>query len=392
MSWFGLLQNKRDDTKSLVQDHGDASSPTEWEVLSEVEGRAETPADDADDGSVSEDETLTVIEAEDDMKIQIEALRKQMAVSLREKQSLEERLRQLDGSAETLKAKSNRAAAGVQAELNEAHQEVRRHQSEVDAVKQKMARIQEEMKVVAEESHQAQVRARLEMKGTRLVLEEKSQQATKAELNVLLSREELDAAKKQIDKLVPETKSLKENLAQAQELNGVLEEQSRCLEKEIRLLKKESSRMTIQNSQVLTILGVRTLEHEEAHAFATRSDLASDAEVIKMLEELNAEIFETAAYMADSFTFSLKPTKTDEVREAYSRAHKMLGSAMVLSLTSVRHDEDPLIVQIACQACMVECCRRIIASWCFDGSKAEEVLPDLYSRIRNTGKSEVLSN
>jgi hypothetical protein len=394
MSWFGILQNSRDAKESLVPDGGDASSPTEWELLSQGEvgeREMEIPTDDTGDGSVSDDETLTVIEAEEDMRTQVDALRKQLGVSLGEKQSIEARLRQQDNAVDALKEKSNRIAARMQAELNEAHQDVQKHQSAMDGNKQKLEKMQEEMKAVAEESHQAQVRARLEMKGTRLMLEEKTQQMTKAERNNEILREELGAAKEQIDQLVPETRSLKENLAQTQESNVVLEEQSRSLKKEILLLREESSRLAMQNSQVLAMLGVRTLEREEAHAFAAKPDLVSDAVVLKMLEELNAEIFETAAYMADSFTFSIKQTKTDDMRDAYSRATKMLGSAMVLSLTSVRHDDDPLIVQIACQACMVECCRRIISSWCFDGSKAEEALPDIYSRIRKTGKSEVSS-
>jgi len=175
---------------------------------------------------------------------------------------------------------------------------------------------------------------------------------------------------------------LKETLVRSQELNDVLEEQLRGLKNENQVLKDESQRITAQNSQVLAMLGVRSLERGEAHAFATKPDLVSDTEVVKMLEKLNAEIFEAAAYMADSFVFARKSTKTDEVKEAYSRTSKMVGSKMVLCLTSVQHGEDPLIVQIACQACMVECSRRIISSWCFDGSTTEDVLPDLYGRIR----------
>jgi hypothetical protein len=203
-------------------------------------------------------------------------------------------------------------------------------------------------------------------------------------------REELDAAKAQIDTL--ETERWEGNAARAQELTEALEEQSRSVKKEMRLLKDESDRLATQNSQVLAMLGVRTLERGAVHAFATKPDLVSDAQVVKMLETLNSEIFEAAAYMADSFTFAPEPAKTNEVREACSRATKMLGPTMVLNLTSVRHDEDPLVVQVACQACMVECCRRIIASWCFDGSKAEDALPDLYSRIRKAGKSGVSVN
>jgi len=106
-----------------------------------------------------------------------------------------------------------------------------------------------------------------------------------------------------------------------------------------------------------------------------------------MLETVNSEIFEAAAYIADSFAFDSKSLDTNEVKEACTRTSKILGPVMVQNLTSMRHDEDPVVVQIACQACMVECSRRIIASWCFDGSKVEQFLPELYIRIRKTGRS-----
>jgi hypothetical protein len=150
-------------------------------------------------------------------------------------------------------------------------------------------------------------------------------------------------------------------------------------------------RITAHNARVLAMLGVRSLERGDVHAFATKPDLVSDTQVAKMLKELNAEIFEASVYMAYYFTFAAKPAKTDEMREVCSRVTKMLGSTMVLGLASVRHDEDPMIIQIAFQACMIEWSRRTIGSWCFDGSKAEEVLRDLYTRIRKAGQSGFIS-
>jgi hypothetical protein len=385
MSWFraGRLQNKTDTWESLIQEDRDAGSPIEWEVLSQGDRAQEVEIPGGEeDGSVSEDESLTIIEGEDDMENQVKALQKHLVVAQREKQSLEERLRQRENAAEGFKETSNRIAARLRSELNEAHQEIEKSKREMDTVERKMSSLRDEMKALTEEAHQAQVRARLEVKGTRLALDEKSQQMTKSERDNEELAFELKLARERIDKLTPETKSLKETLTRKQELNDVLEEQLHSLKTEVQLLKDESSRVTAQNSQVLAMLGVRSLERGETDAFTTTPDLVSDAEVVKTLEQLNAEIFEASAYMADSFVFALKPASTDEVREAFSRTSKMLGSKMVLSLTSVRHDEDPLIVQIACQACMVECSRRIIASWCFDGSKTEDVLPDLYGRIR----------
>jgi len=324
------------------------STPPEWEVLSQEnrvqESEISSPTSSrAEDQSFDEDEAMTIVDREDEIKLQLEELRNQLEESEKEKQSLEEQFRQQHSVVELLKEESKRVVACMEIEI----------------------------KTLSEELHQAtEVRTQLE-----------TERYHDAGL-----REELEAAKGQIDTLVPETESLKEQVRRLHELNeldGELREQSGCLKKEIQLLKDESRRLTTQHSQALATLGVHTLERGDTYAFVTKPDLVSDLEVVKMLQELNTEIFETAAYMADSFTYGRKAAMADEVRKADTRAIRMLGSTMALNLVSVRHDEDPLIIQIACQACMVECCRRIISSWGFDGSDVEDVLPDLYNKIRD---------
>jgi hypothetical protein len=271
-------------------------------------------------------------------------------------------------------------------ELDEAYQEARKSQKKVDAITKEMAKVKDEMRSVADEAHQAQIQARLEMKGRRTALEEKSQKLTKAERENDTLKEEIKAAREELAKLMAQIGSLKSDLARSQERNEMLKEQSRSLEKGSLLLKTESSRIRTQNSQILAMLGFRSFEQTGSDALASKPDLVSDAEVAKMLEALNSEIFEAAAYIADSFEFDPKPFNTTEVKEACARTNKMLGPMMVQNLTSIRHDEDPVIVQITCQACMIECSRRIISSWCFDGSKAEQFLPELYGRIRTAGR------
>jgi hypothetical protein len=352
----------------------------------EVEVSGTTTTSEAGDGSGGEDETLVIVEGEDELKNQIKGLRKQLAESQRKTQSLEEKLLQRNSAMEVLKEESDGVLSCTQAELYEARQKVQKYEGEVVTAEQELARMRAEMKTIAEELHQGEACIRLEMEGTKLRLEEKTQQMTRIEGENATMRAGLDVAKEQIDQLVPETKNLKQNLALSHELNGTLEEQLDSLKKEVLVLKDELERVTTHNSQTLASLGIRTLERGEAHAFVTKSDLVSEAEVMKMLRELNGEIFEAGAYMADSFTFSPNPAMTNEVKGAYTKVTQWLGPTMALSLLSVRHDEDPLIVQIACQTCMVESCKRIMSSWCFDGSKAEAVLPDLYSRIQNTGK------
>jgi len=353
MAWFSLLQS-RQEAKEQPQpqplpappwaqalDRRHASSPTDWEVLSQGEDsdRAREVEVTTTEQEATSEETLTIIEGEDDTRNQIEALRKELEVTQREKEVLEEQLRQLEKDMGILKETSNKVVTRMRAELDEARLEVLRSKGEVERAGAQIMKLKDEMKVVAEESHQAQVRARLEVKGTRSLLEEKLQQMTKAERDKERLANELEKAKERINKLAPAAEGLTDGLGQVLELNDMLK-----MKEEIQLMKDETRHITAQNARVLTMLGVRSLERGDVHAFATKPDLVSDTQVVKMLKELNAEIFEVSVYMAYYFTFAAKPAKTDEMREACSRVTKMLGSTMVLCLASVKHDEDPMIV------------------------------------------------
>lgn len=390
MPWFTYTQNKWDTGEALDQNIQDPSSSTEWEVLNPADNKARgaerTNEGAGDVGSLSDDETLTIIEGEDELQKQIVALKAQIQGSNQENQSLEERLRREQKALEALKEKSKQAAARIGSELDEAHQEAQKNRKSVDAITKEMATMKDEMRSVADEAHQAQIRARLEMKGTKTVLEEKSQKLAKAERDNGTLREDIMRAREEHAKLMEQIGDLQEELARSQEHNEMLKEQSRTLERGNLLLQTESSRIRAQNSQILAMLGLRSLEQPGSDSLAARQDLVSDAEVAKMLETLNSEIFEAAAYIADSFEFDPEPFHTSEFKEACTRVNKILGPTMMQNLTSIRHDEDPLIVQIACQASMVDSMRRIIASWCFDGSKVEQFLPELYGKIRAAGE------
>lgn len=398
MSWFGYLQNKRDDTIQHI-----SSSPTEWEVLSQVGDKSRVTGITSESGSdagtgsalASDEETLTVIEDEDELKSQIRTLKKQTGASQREKSSLEEQLRAKGNDLKLLKEKSNRAVTRVRAELEEVRKELEKKKGETVLMEQEMVtmvqeaeRLKNDTRVAAEESHRTYLHMQLEAKGTRALLEEKEKSIAGHECEKERLRAEAKAANEYAAKLTATTSSLKDSLGRDGERIQNLIEQSRSLEKSNGLLAEESIRVKAQNSQVLAMLGVCSLEQLEG--VTTKADLISDTESMKILKRLNDEIFETAAYMADSFTFKAQSTDADDIKEgAFSGVKKVLGPTMVQNLSSIRHDEDPLLVQIACQASMVECCRRIVTSWSLDGSKAEQFIPELYNRIRKSGKSSI---
>jgi hypothetical protein len=245
-------------------------------------------------------------------------------------------LKKLEKDMEIMKETSNKVVEKTRAELDEARLELFRSKGEVEKAGVEVTKMNDHVKAVTEESHPAQVCARLEVKATRLLLEEKMR---KTEQDKERLADKLQVAKERINKLAPAAEGLTDGLGQVLELNDMLK-----IKEEIQLMKDETRHITAQNARVLTMLGVRSLERGDVHAFATKPDLVSDTQVVKMLKELNAEIFEVSVYMAYYFTFAAKPAKTDEMREACSRVTKMLGSTMVLCLASVEHDEDPMIV------------------------------------------------
>lgn len=191
-------------------------------------------------------------------------------------------------------------------------------------------------------------------------------------------RRELDESQKQLE--------------QCQHQNRALEERLYRREKDIQAAQDASKRMELQHSQTCDLLEARTLELKGAQSFLTTADTLSGAEVLSMVEELNGEILQTAAFMADSFDFrELKTCPGDGRTIAHTRTKEVLGSTMLDLLRSIRHSEDPLVVQIALQASMTGFARWIITIWHVAVSNNQGLLADIHSQMRGSGKCSPFS-
>ena len=112
-------------------------------------------------------------------------------------------------------------------------------------------------------------------------------------------REELNAAKGYNDKLVTKTRSLKDDMIRSQELNEVLGEQPRILKRDIQLLKGAELSGAYH-------VGGPYARARRYTCICNQSGLGIGRGVVKMLEELSSEIFETGPYIvADSFIFQI---------------------------------------------------------------------------------------
>jgi len=114
-----------------------------------------------------------------------------------------------------------------------------------------------------------------------------------------------------------------------------------------------------------------------------------------MVEGLNSEIMQIAAFMAESFVSEEKMMKrgitaseeeSDELKDARGQATEVLGTNMVDLLRTFQHQDDPILLQIAFQACMCAYTHWIISSWNFEDPEIEHVLSEIFARVREAGK------
>ena len=82
-----------------------------------------------------------------------------------------------------------------------------------------------------------------------------------------------------------------------------LQEELRLKEQEIKALQTASHHKEATNSQVAALLETHTSELEDSQTFLTKADTFSLADLILMVEGLNTDILETAAYITDTFNF-----------------------------------------------------------------------------------------
>ncbi|KAK0471589.1 hypothetical protein IW261DRAFT_1511448 [Armillaria novae-zelandiae] len=132
------------------------------------------------------------------------------------------------------------------------------------------------------------------------------------------------------------------------------------------------------------LLGVRTRELQDARTFLDTADLVSGEDIISMAEVLNAEIFQTAAYMADSSVLGAKCRLVDT-----EEINRWLGADFVEMLRSGKNTETRVqCLQVALQASLVRSCMATIAMW-HPNSTIDEPLRQLYSKIQQTSLAPV---
>jgi hypothetical protein len=201
-------------------------------------------------------------------------------------------------------------------------------------------------------------------------------------------RDKLTSSIRESSVLKMDVHDLQNQLARSKSLGRGLEDRLQGRDKDIKTVQAELHRLRAQYDRTRTLLETRTSELKGAQTFLTKADSLSGAEVTTMVEGLNSEILQTAAFIADSFEFELIQAHSGAVLDAANEAiTNCIGANTLHLLTSTRHTEDPMLIQIAVQSCLVRYSKDIITTWCFN-MIPEQFLVEVYERMRQSGESQ----
>ncbi|KAF8161587.1 hypothetical protein B0H34DRAFT_701643 [Crassisporium funariophilum] len=186
-----------------------------------------------------------------------------------------------------------------------------------------------------------------------------------------------------------------ERVAMENRAGKEIRELKRRQEEELRILKDRLRGADEKHGQVAKLLDVRTADLKGAQTFLTTADLYSGAEIVTMVESLNAEIFQAAAFLAELLEDASVMATAEEQGNALQKyqtrmrdqTRHQIGSELFdhLATKSARVREDPLPLQLAIQT--------FICGWCtfmtrsFYPGKSGEDLQRIYKHIWESGMS-----
>ncbi|KZT22438.1 hypothetical protein NEOLEDRAFT_1149978 [Neolentinus lepideus HHB14362 ss-1] len=109
------------------------------------------------------------------------------------------------------------------------------------------------------------------------------------------------------------------------------------------------------------LLEARTTELQVAQTFLAKTDTRSATEIKNMVSDLNADVFQMAATIADNVDFGRRAEQwRADTTEAHNSVQRWLGRDLAFELGRT---DDSSILQIALQAVICCCCNDIVSGW-----------------------------
>jgi hypothetical protein len=151
--------------------------------------------------------------------------------------------------------------------------------------------------------------------------------------------------------------------------------------------KRDLKHLRTANKNMRHLLDARTSELRDAQAYLSKTDSLAHADVQRMVENLNSQIFQLSALLTDSFTFVESRQQHVDFRASCDKVNQYLGPPTTALLLDTLHADDPIWVQVVLQAMGTMYAGSIIGAWNLRFSSAQNaLLTDIHNLLFELGK------
>lgn len=273
-----------------------------------------------------------------------------------------------------------REAESIKREAERAMEEAVRTKREAESALREAARMKQEAeqwKQEAEHDKQQAARAAEEAKSRRKEAEVEKQEAERMKRYAQRDADRFFQKEKLTnDEIAKKTKEVKE--AQSQLSRQV--EQTNALREQLQVAQQRDEAFMKERSNMQNLLETRRAELQDAHSFLVSANTISENDVVQMVRNLNAEIFQAAQLIAETF-HSEYGEKIDEATAEHVRT--LVGPLMERLLQSRNHQDDPILVQMALHAVITHFAAEVISKW--DLLRENSTLSQVHEQILKSG-------
>ncbi|KAK0209595.1 hypothetical protein IW262DRAFT_1468864 [Armillaria fumosa] len=188
------------------------------------------------------------------------------------------------------------------------------------------------------------------------------------------------------------TRDLQESLLQIQSDRDRLRHENDGLSRELHRIREILHAQEIQHQEDRYLLDSRGKELESIRPFLDKTDTYSFADIKSMMESLNSEVHQLAAYMSDTLIDKGERIETaeEEVDHVMKRVRRYLDD-LILAHLMPRDTNDVGqngFLQVAFQAALLFECSNYLRLWDLDPAE-NEMLCKLYARVQESKPTAV---
>ncbi|KAF5374655.1 hypothetical protein D9615_009000 [Tricholomella constricta] len=181
-------------------------------------------------------------------------------------------------------------------------------------------------------------------------------------------------------------------LESSEQRNRDLEERIGRLSDELKAKESQLRQSEARYQTTAQILDETASELKTANLFLTKTDSISTADGVAMVDALNAEIMQLAAFMADMLEDKGRGQEKEQQAKTEDRKFNLqaLGEPLVQILRqNTTQNLDPMIIQISLQLCLAETCAVVVGSWSPGLWNGEDILWKIYSSLKRNAAQAV---